>query len=519
MLVAACFMAACVAVLLVERLALPRSVSKPVRQPADMKRSVALAARVFVIALVFAFFFAISWRPFYALVGTLSFHVVFTGISRGKYRFVREPLVFADIAMLPVLIRHKQLFYADFLGILFWTASFLYVFGVSAFFYYEEPTLLPDWNRVAWTVHGVAVALGPWLCLLNTRARIAAGRSAAAVLGSAEPLPSTVLFGTFTYVVLHFLAWMSFSGDEAASERIATVSGLVDAQSARAPVVIVWQSESFFDMRRLGVSDLALPILDGLRARSMQFGVLSSIFEGGYTMRTEFSTIAGISPAVLGPDAYFPYLRPGRYAQSAWPTVFRQAGWSTIFIHPFDRQFFRRHKAVPALGFDRTLMLDAFSQHPVEGPYVTDLQLAKTVLDLCRQSDRPVFIFVASMENHGPWLADRLGGNHGPSYVHQKILERTDAALGFLFDGLEGLDRPVTLAFYGDHAPLLAEYPDGFPDPRTDYVIVGAGAMPPTAPADSPTDTHPWTLIDDLLAAASGRESGGKGAQNADRQS
>ena len=70
--------------------------------------------------LVFSVFFAISWRPIYTLGATVSTYAIFTAISRAKFEFIREPLVFSDIALAFLVFRHKEMFRANWLNFGFW---------------------------------------------------------------------------------------------------------------------------------------------------------------------------------------------------------------------------------------------------------------------------------------------------------------------------------------------------------------------------------------------------------------
>jgi phosphoglycerol transferase MdoB-like AlkP superfamily enzyme len=147
-------------------------------------------------------------------------------------------------------------------------------------------------------------------------------------------------------------------------------------------------------------------------------------------------------------------------------------------------------------------MLDEFEgEKDGAGPYVTDMALARRVIQYCRAGSNGAgqFIFAASIENHGPWLPGRHQGCDDPIEIYLALLQRSDEALGFLANELDRLKRPVWLVFYGDHAPLLKSFADPFPDPRTDYLIVPLARAAGPKPAHGPTEKAPWQIIADTL--------------------
>jgi hypothetical protein len=503
------FILAAVVVLLTERLALPPAAraAAAVARPAGAARCAGdLAARLAAILVIFLAFFAISWRPLYAFAATVSFFVIFTGISRVKFNDIREPLVFSDIALVLLLFRHKELFRASWLGVGAMAAALAYVFGASALFYVYEPPILPASGRLGAILAGILVAAAPWLLLTAAPARRAASRLAAAVTGRDDIAALTVRLGAFGAVLYGFLAWLG----ERPHPKPAVPSPGMAGDTGERPLLIVWQSESFVDMRHHGVP-VSLPNLDALRRRAVAWGRMASIFEGGYTLRTEFAVLSGMPPQDLGPDASHPYLRAGAYSDIAWPSRLRRAGWATHFIHPFDPVFFSRDRALPKLGFDTLTMLDAFDHDPSrDGPYVSDLDLSRRVLALCEGDAGTAgqLIFAASMENHGPWQPGRDGEKTDPLDIYVGLLERSDCALGFLAEALDRMKRPVWLIFYGDHAPILKSFADPFPDPRTDYAIVPLGTARAGEAPVSAQEKAPWHLIAATVShmAASGAD-------------
>jgi phosphoglycerol transferase MdoB-like AlkP superfamily enzyme len=244
------------------------------------------------------------------------------------------------------------------------------------------------------------------------------------------------------------------------------------ASADPSPVVIAVQSESFVDLRRAGLHQVSLPALEAARTRAVAHGLVDVPVQGAWTLRSEFAFLAGSPLECFGLDALHPYLRlPG--TPRTLSLHLRDAGFSTMFVHPFDLDFFNRRRAMPKLGFDRLVDDTAFAGVPREGYYVPDVALAERVLAAASGESRPFFCMVATMENHNPWDKARLPGIETPveRYVHH--LRNADRMIDHLVKGLETIGRPAVLAFYGDHVPTMPELADPFPDPRTDYFVMG----------------------------------------------
>ena len=470
------------------------------------ERAVDEAMRLPIVLLIYAVFFSFSWRPFYGAAGTISFFVIFSGISRAKFQFIREPLLFSDIALVVDVFKHKEIFYATRLNVIFWILALGYIFGATTAFMVFEPSILPATAQFEDICAFIALTLTPGLLLFNLVHRQRLSLVAQWLFGTDDIRTIVMRLGTFSAVAYHFQMWLGRQRLTTPARPVENTEGFVAHEDQKSgeesgpPLCVVWQSESFVDMRHFGVSSLDLPHLDKLRDRAIEWGRLQSVFEGGYTLRTEFSVLSGLSPDQIGADAPYPYLRAKDYAEVAWPNWFRRHGWSTHFLHPYDRKFFARHRAMPHLGFQTMTMLDAFDHdHSIDGRYVTDHKLADRVLSVCddRDNEKGQFIFAASMENHGPWLPGRFGEAKDALDIYLGILERSDRALGHLAGELDQLDRPVWLLFYGDHVPMLKSFADPFPDHRTDYVVVPLGQAAALV-ADHPSRARKAALGPDI---------------------
>ncbi len=501
------FVLAALVVYLTDPFAMPAGVRLESRIERTWTRAaIELSARLPIILYIYSIFFSISWRPIYSAVGTASFFIIFTSVSRAKFIFIREPLIFSDIALVVDLFKYKTIFYATRLNTFFWIVAFGYVFGVSALFMYLEPDRLPDRLHISWIVISAACPALPIMLLFVRPTGEMAARISEGILRTLDPRLNTARFGTFASVAYHFMIWLGRRRDTVVADLTHNIhhvwEQLIGHPPGNAPLVVVWQSESFLDLRNLGENTLELPAIDRLKKRAVQWGRMTSVFEGGYTLRTEFSVLSGLEPENIHADASYPYLRAAFYKDIVWPSKLRKAGWNTHFIHPYDSTFFNRKKAMPLLGFNKLTMLDAFEHLAIrDGLYVSDARLTEKVLEIAAQqdADQPSLLFVASMGNHGPWEPGRCKGLTDSVEIYKQLLRDADEALNQLVSGLDRFDRPVWLVFYGDHAPLLKRYADPFPDPRTDYFIVPLGRAKGDASHVLEKEEAPWNLFASLI--------------------
>jgi phosphoglycerol transferase MdoB-like AlkP superfamily enzyme len=238
------------------------------------------------------------------------------------------------------------------------------------------------------------------------------------------------------------------------------------------PHVVVVQSESFFDVRRLANADGVLRNFDALAAEA-ESGRLSVPVWGAYTMRTEFAFLSGIPSGALGVHRFNPYRRFARRGVATIASALRGRGYRTICVHPYPATFFARHRVFPQLGFDVFLDSAHFQGALHEGPYVADSSVAVRILEILRDAREPTFVFAITMENHGPLHledGDELS-------VYLRHLRNADVMFGAVAEGLRRIGDGV-LCIYGDHVPgMPSVYAERrYDDPRTDYLLWRAGS-------------------------------------------
>lgn len=156
-------------------------------------------------------------------------------------------------------------------------------------------------------------------------------------------------------------------------------------------------------------------------------------------------------------------------------------------MHPYPASFYARNRVFPLLGFDEFIDIRSFNELEKSGPYVGDVALAEKVCALLEvTSIQPIFVFVITMENHGPLHLEKvLEGEEERLYsspppdgcddltIYLRHLRNADRMVGMLCNRLDALPGSSWLCWFGDHLPIMPRVYGamGVPDGQTDYVI------------------------------------------------
>jgi hypothetical protein len=450
-------------------------------------------------------------RPLFAGLVILALGAGFALADYTMRQTLREPVVFSESVELPQLFNHPHL-YLPFAGpglVLGGAAAAVAI--AAALLAFEPPLWAP---RPGLALVEVALILaGVWLLAREPLLGRAAGL-VRRLRPSGEPFADAAALGPFAMLLVHALIARA---ERPARRRALAAPALIGGHRADATPVVLVQCESFFDARRLSplLGSGLLSAFDACRAGAAFSGHLEVPGWGANTMRTEFAVLTGIPETELGYDRFNPYYALARAPIASQVWRLRQAGYRAICLHPFDRRFFRRDLAMPALGFD------SFLDHRVLGgssrpPYCSDPDLAQQVLRVLDEAGPHSFVFVITMGNHGPWLPK--GPPIDPSVVRlfdpaavpqglalQRYLDglrRSDEMLGILMSGLEQRRDGAILGFYGDHLPSLPQAFEhfGFAEPHSDYVVWRQGGAQPLR-RDLPAHRLGRLIVDQMLGA------------------
>jgi Sulfatase len=466
----------------------------------------ALLVDLLPVLLGWGLLLTMTGRPVFAGVAILAAGAGLALADQAKRDTLREPVVFSDMSELPQVFTHPQL-YLPFAGtgLVLGGAAVALTSGAALFLL--EPELWRPGPLLVLLPPALVVALG-WAMARQP----ALGWVAAALrrLGpSGEPLDDIVRLGPFATLFAH---GMIAAAERPARRARVTAPAIARGWAGRAAPLVLVQCESFFDARRLSplVPQDLLPGFDAGRGAGATFGRLAVPGWGANTMRAEFAVLTGIGDDELGLDRFNPYHAFVRVRIPSLAWRLQQEGYRTICLHPFDRRFFRRDRAMPALGFESFLGRESLGggRRP---PYCPDPELARRILETLETAGPRVFLFAITMGNHGPWSARgepteeavfAADGVPGAGELQRYLagLRRSDEMIEILLAGLQ--DRPeAVLGFYGDHLPSLprAFGHFGFDEWASDYFLWrNASAAPRNL--DVPAHRLPALILDTLAA-------------------
>lgn len=426
--------------------------------------------------LLFTVELAVCHRPWFATITALVFLLLVVQISNAKSLSLREPFIFQDFEYFTGAIKHPRL-YLPFLGV---GRAIIVIVGVVA------AVLAGLWFEVSLTL---SVPVPRFLVTLLV---LLCSGSIFLWLGMRRQLPVTFEpTNDLNQLGLLTSLWR-YAEEESSYQTPASFYDFVGSSLERdrqLPTLVVVQSESFYDVRRLfpGIDAKVLSEFDSLKETAILQGQVEVAAWGANTVRTEFSFLSGLDPNALGVHRFNPYRKLARQGIPTLVGYLSALGYKTVCIHPYEASFYDRDTIFKKLGFDEFIDIKHFDKKDKAGPYVGDVALAEKVrVVLEMTSSQPIFIFVITMENHGPLHLEKIqAGDLDCFYsslppkgcddltIYLRHLSNANRMAGMLRKQLEALPGNSWLCWYGDHVPIMPKVYEalGIPDGQTDYLL------------------------------------------------
>lgn len=240
----------------------------------------------------------------------------------------------------------------------------------------------------------------------------------------------------------------------------------------QAPNIVVVQNETFCDLSVFDglANGYEGPTFwnTGMDDALMRGSFAVSVFGGG-TCNTEFEFLTGNSLAFVG-TAKYPFAMYDLEVTSSLPRQLGAMGYRTVGMHPNLASNWNRDRAYEQLGFQEFLSMDDFANAEQFHTHVSDWATYERTLELIQSTDKPVFVFDVTMQNHSGYDTGSVPQNMLPNYAIEGLseddtfqlneylacMEESDRAIERLVGELQRLDEPTVLVIYGDHHPWFS---------------------------------------------------------------
>lgn len=416
------------------------------------RSSAAWLGHLGILWLIFAIELIVFRRPWFACSQVIFWQGLMLVVNRVKLQSLYEPFVYQDLHYFVDLFRHPRLYLPFFgLGRLVVAIVLPLLLVISAL---QLETPLPE-------QHGwLSFMLLAWLLLLVGILGIALSWRWQSPLAGLDPHQDQAEIGMLSSFIGYARAERQLS---ALDEPLLTMPPI-----ANSPHLVVVQSESFFDARTLwpAIKPEVYQWFDNIGRNSVFHGPLQVPAIGANTVRTEFAFLTGLSELQQGIHRFQPYRRLAKQPISSLASRLKAQGYRTVCVHPYPITFYQRDRVYPHLGFDEFLDHRFFQK--AEGPYVGDVEVADLVKIILQKATVPTFVFVITMENHGPLHLEHVApdehlhymtepppvGCHDLTAYLRHVANAAEMA-ALLTAQLQQGERPGLLCWYGDHLPIL----------------------------------------------------------------
>lgn len=250
------------------------------------------------------------------------------------------------------------------------------------------------------------------------------------------------------------------------------------------PNIVIIMSEAFWDPTL--IEDLQFGTDPMPTVRQHQKGKALSPTYGGGTSNVEFEALTGFSNMFLPPGSV-PYQQYIKNELPALPRYLNKQGYEAKAVHPYPKWFWNREQVYQHIGFEEFIDIDGFKDPLYKGPFVSDEQVTKTIIEQTEKTDAPLFTYAITMQNHTSYNSNKYPEFDvetqtppGIDPVFNLLLRSytqgvsdADKAFKQLIDYYETSEEPTIVVFFGDHLPGLGQDYKFYK--QADYVPRGQG--------------------------------------------
>lgn len=252
---------------------------------------------------------------------------------------------------------------------------------------------------------------------------------------------------------------------------VATEINATRTENISDQTVIFILSESLANPDRVPGLTLSAPVLPQIQ--QIQAGTTSGLMKsdgyGGGTANMEFQTLTGLPMYNFNDmiSVLYTEVVPDMTYIPSISNAFEPE--NRLAIHLSDATHYARNSVYTKLKFDKFIATsgsdDTADNVSTFGAYPSDASTYDNVLSEIDASQSQ-FFSVMTMQNHGPWFetnssditanGEGLTSDQNASLTnYARLLNYTDSSTAEFLQKLEGIDKKITVVFYGDHLPGL----------------------------------------------------------------
>lgn len=432
-----------------------------------------------MVLVVFSFLTAVFNRLWSVVAIGLVLIVLLWAGNRLKVRILDEPLVFSDVFLAGHALRYPRLYFG-YAPLWVWPLLVVAAILMGCIVGMEAPLGLSWFERAVMLFFDIGL-----LWFLNEWARHESSfldrlffEHPLKFKANADAWTYTPMGAAFLHLLWHARRRLAvrarfrfanpvqgnqLSGSTAPAKALADETDKAGS-SAHTHLLLV-QAESFCRIGEKLKRPSSTPAIDAL-IRTGNGGTLSLDWRGAYTMRSEFAVLTGISPEETETYGFDPYRLAAMEPMASIARDLKAQGYRTVVWHPNDARFFDRAEVMLNLGFDAFMdlkALDAWAkektgrQFPRCGRYVDDGALLKAAAEFLKACLEPTFLFVITMEAHGPWDQACCPGGSRISEVerYESHMRRLDDGAAYIAEEASAGRLRAVAFLYGDHIPGL----------------------------------------------------------------
>lgn len=430
-----------------------------------------------IILLISLFFRSVLKNSFWSHLVTSFLLMTISAISFYKFQNTNQPLLFTDLFLYKDAMAITQ--FANFKGNgrMIIASILLAIFLVGEYIFLKQQQNHCGAKQPYGKKYRIALMIVSLLCLLFLCTNGTITKKWLVGPDIYEPIRTYYVRGTAAGFFMNIKdAYIhkpkGYTEQSIAQIKQQVAETMLQPEEAKHPDVIVVMSESFADITKLKKVTFHKDPLEPIRKWQTDYpsGDIVVPVLGGGTNVTEFEFLTGLNSQFIE-AVISPFSQCIRNDMNSLVKQYKANGYRCIAIHPNDSRFYNRNLVYPYLGFEDFISFEDMTNAKEAGGHISDEELTSQIIQQYeKQKGQNQYIFAISMQNHMPYRENQYQDydieiqESNLTLEEKQVLQAyaqglydASCALDQLIQYFQTVEKPVIIAFFGDHLPYLDE--------------------------------------------------------------